>query len=180
MAKELPYFRFTVAEWTNGDISYEDNNVKGVFADVCAFYWFKDCNVSKQMLTKRFPNAKQEIETLIMSNIIKEKGDDLLGINFLDEQHKLLISISKKRAKSGREGGLKRVANAKEMLKQVVKQTLSYNDNNKDKDIYQANASHIKSSKELDTGGALGTMPEEGRDIARDIAKKHKTVGRPE
>ena len=38
----------------------------------------------------------------------------------------------------------------------------------------------LKSSKELDTGGALGTMPEEGRDIARDIAKKHKTVGRTE
>ena len=180
MAKELPYFRFTVAEWTNGNISYEADNVKGVFADVCAFYWFKDCNVSKQMLTKRFPNAKQEIETLIMSNIIKEKSGDLLGINFLDEQYDLLVSISKKRAKSGKLGGLKRVANAKEMLKQMPKQDLSYKDNDKDNNIYQANASISKNSKERDTGGALGTQTPEGEEEARKLKEKFKSKVRVE
>ena len=39
MSKELPFFRFTVSEWLNDDISLESYVLKGIFIDVCAFYW---------------------------------------------------------------------------------------------------------------------------------------------
>ena len=34
MAKELPYFRFTVQEWQNGDIGIESYELKGLFIDI--------------------------------------------------------------------------------------------------------------------------------------------------
>jgi len=141
VAKELPYFRFTVAEWLQGDISMEKYNIKGVFIDVCAYYWFKNCIITKQLLIKRFPNASEEIKQLISLQIIKEKENDLLEINFLNEQYKLLVGISNKRSKAGKIGGLRRVVNVKQMPKQMPKQSLSYKDNNKDnnKDKYNNN-----------------------------------------
>ena len=33
MAKELPYFRFTAAEWLNDDISLESYELKGLFIE---------------------------------------------------------------------------------------------------------------------------------------------------
>jgi len=64
MAKELPYFRFTVAEWLNDDISLESYKLQGVFASICAFYWFQDCSITKAKLKKRFSDAQEEIEAL--------------------------------------------------------------------------------------------------------------------
>ena len=58
MAKELPYFRFTVAEWMNGDIDMESYEIKGLFMDVCAWYWFKNCDVTREMLEKKFTNTR--------------------------------------------------------------------------------------------------------------------------
>jgi hypothetical protein len=53
MAKELPYFRFTATEWLNGDISLESFELKGLFIDLCSYYWFKDCSVTVAMLEKK-------------------------------------------------------------------------------------------------------------------------------
>ena len=65
MSKELPYFRFTVSEWLNGDISLEDFTSKGVFIDICAFYWFRDYSVTIAMLEKHYSYArhKEKIRT---------------------------------------------------------------------------------------------------------------------
>ena len=49
MAKELPYFRFTVQDWQNKDISLESYEMKGLFIDICGFYsWHcKICYIGK-------------------------------------------------------------------------------------------------------------------------------------
>jgi len=143
MAKEMPYFRWTVSEWLNGDISMESKSMKGVFADICSYYWFKDCTMTKQLLSKRFPNDSAEIEMLIESNIIKQDGDKLL-INFLDEQHQELLEISKKRALAGKKGGLASLSKRQANAKQMVKQTSSY----KEKENYKDNTGQLPSAEE--------------------------------
>ena len=126
MAKELPYFRFTSAEWLNDDISLESYETKGLFIDVCAYYWAQDCDITLAKLEKKFSNATNLLKQLIESDIIKhENKHDKIKIDFLLTQYDLLSDKRKRRQKAGSKGG-----NAKAMLKQKG----SYKDNNKDKE----------------------------------------------
>lgn len=130
MAKELPYFRFTASEWLNDDISLESYEIKGLFADVCSYYWMQDCNVTLDKLTKRFSNATILLQQLIKSNIIKhEIRHDKVNIEFLIKQYDLLSEKRKGRQVAGSKGG-----NAKAMLKQKHSYKDKDKDNNKDKD----------------------------------------------
>lgn len=137
MSKELPYFRFTASEWLNDDISLESYETKGIFIDICAYYWFKDCSVTKALLEKRFSNCHATLKRLFDTGIIKLRTDsDFIDINFLNIQFDLLSECRKRRQCAGSKGGKKRSSNAKAMLKQ----TSSYKDkdkyNNKDKERY--------------------------------------------
>jgi hypothetical protein len=128
MAKELPYFRFTVQEWQNGDISMESYELKGLFIDVCGFYWMKDCIVKKELLYKRFSNAIAMLEQLLSNEIIKVDSDNNICIEFLNEQFDLLSENRKKRQLAGQKGGLSKSSNATAMLQQ----NSSYKDKDKD------------------------------------------------
>jgi hypothetical protein len=130
MAKELPYFRFTVQEWQNGDIAIESYELKGLFIDVCGFYWMRDCSIDIAMLEKRFKDAKDLLKQLIDIDVLKLSNNNQININFLDEQFDLLSEKRLKRQLAGKKGGLAKSSNAKAMLKQ----NSSYKDNNKDKD----------------------------------------------
>ncbi len=125
MAKELPYFRFTASEWLNDDISLESYELKGLFADICAYYWTQDCDCTLDRLKKKFSNATILLQKLIESNIIKhENKHDKIKIDFLLTQYDLLSEKRKLRQNAGSKGG-----NAKAMLKQKD----SYKDNNNNK-----------------------------------------------
>jgi len=140
MAKELPYFRFTVQEWQNGNISLESYELKGLFIDVCSYYWIQNCSITLAMLNKRFKDAKNLIEQLIELEIIKVDTEDFIIIHFLNKQLEALSENKQKRSEAGRKGGLKRASNAKAMLKQ----SLSYKDKDKDKDKYKDKGSKNK------------------------------------
>jgi hypothetical protein len=126
MAKELPYFRFTVQDWQNGKISLESYELQGLFISVCGYYWINDCSLTLTMLQKKFSNAKDLLKELISLNIIKhENRHDKVEIEFLNIQYDLLSEKRKLRQIAGSKGG-----NAKAMLKQKD----SYKDKDKDKD----------------------------------------------
>ena len=126
MAKELPYFRFTVQDWQNKDISLESYELKGLFIDICGFYWINDCNTTLTILKKKFSNATILLDELVKLDIIKhEKKHDKIEIDFLNKQYDLLSEKRKLRQSAGSKGG-----NAKAMLKQKH----SYKDKDKDKD----------------------------------------------
>lgn len=130
MSKELPYFRFMVTEWLNDDISLENYEVKGVFADICAYYWFKDCSITQAMLQKKFSNAETLIKNLFSNGIIKTKQDsDFIEIKFLNEQFDQLSESRKRRQNAGAKGGKQRSSNAKAKLKQ----SKVYKEKNKNK-----------------------------------------------
>lgn len=126
MAKELPYFRFTVQDWQNGKIDLERYELKGLFIDLCGYYWINDCTLTLTMLQKKFSNAKDMILELIELDIIKhENRHDKVEIEFLNKQYDLLSEKRKLRQVAGSKGG-----NAKAMLKQ--KDSYKDKDNNKD------------------------------------------------
>ncbi|CAB4165286.1 hypothetical protein UFOVP916_8 [uncultured Caudovirales phage] len=126
MATELPYFRFTVQEWQNGNISLERYELQGLFISICGYYWMQDCSITLALLQKKFSNAIPLINELIELGILKhEKKHDKINIDFLMTQFDLLSEKRKLRQVAGSKGG-----NAKAMLKQKG----SYKDNNKYKD----------------------------------------------
>jgi len=85
MAKELPYFKFYINEWVNGDITLEDYELQGIFINVCGYYWSKDCDLSLINLNKKFRGFEDKIKQLIDSKIIKVIGENV-AISFLNEQ----------------------------------------------------------------------------------------------
>ncbi len=86
MAKELPYFKFFVSEWTDGDITLEDYDVQGFFINLCSYYWSKECDVTLTKALKKFRDIDiKVIDLLKESNIIKINDGNII-INFLDEQ----------------------------------------------------------------------------------------------
>lgn len=134
MAKDLPYFRFTVSEWLNDDISLEDYHLQGVFICVCSFYWFQDCSIAKAKLKKRFSDAEEEIEQLLELGILKEGDDGFIQIKFLDDQYDMLSEKRKKRVEAGRKGGLASSKLRSSNAKVTLNQSSSYKDNDKDKE----------------------------------------------
>jgi len=133
MSKELPYFRFYVSEWLNDDISLEDEITKGIFIDVCAFYWFRDCSITKAMLKKRFSNNEEQLNNLFNAGIIKEKnGNEFIEIKFLDIQFDELSELRKRRQEAGRKGGKQGLSKPKAKHKQNT--SYKDKDNNKDKE----------------------------------------------
>jgi hypothetical protein len=159
MAKELPYFRFTASEWLNDDISLETYEAKGVFIDVCAFYWSQDCDVTLTKLNKKFSNATILLKQLIESGIIKhENKHDKIKIDFLMIQYDLLSEKRKLRQSAGSKGG-----NAKAMLKQKC----SYKDNNKDNNkdnILKPKKCLFKDSEIFDKNKFKAAFPEWQKD----------------
>ena len=107
MAKDLPYFKFFVSEWNDGDITLEDFEVQGLFINICSYYWSKECDVKFDRLYKRFRGCESIIQTLLESSIIKEDNESLI-ISFLDEQQEERDSTSKKNSLAGKASAEKR------------------------------------------------------------------------
>lgn len=146
MSKELPYFRFHVQEWQNGDISLENFDLQGLFISICGYYWIKDCSITLAVLEKRYNYAKADIKSLIELNILKHNSDtDIIDILFLNEQFDLLSNNRKAKQKAGSEGGKKKASNAKALLKQKS----SYKDKDKDKDNIPKITEFLEHGKQL-------------------------------
>lgn len=107
MANELPWFRFTVQAWQNGKISVEDYCLKGLFVDICGYYWIQDCLIDYNILLKKFRGYENHINELISLGIIKKSKTNQISIKFLDEQFELLSNSHKSKKESGAKGGIK-------------------------------------------------------------------------
>lgn len=85
MAKELPYYKFEVLPYLTGDICLERWELQGIFTNICAYYWSKDCQISFVVLFKKYKGYESLIQELIDLDIFKVDGD-YLSIHFLNEQ----------------------------------------------------------------------------------------------
>jgi len=138
MAKELPYFRFTSQEWQNGLISLESYHLKGLFIDICSYYWVQNCKVKETDLHKKF-QCKADVKKLRELKIIKLTKKGEIKILFLDEQLKTLSKARKLKQLAGAKGGKQKSSNAKAQLKQKP----SYKDKDKDKEKDRKNKEHV-------------------------------------
>jgi len=137
MSKELPYFRFTPQQWQNGDISLESHATKGLFVDICSYYWLKNCDLTLDKLTTKVSKWTQKsrqkanirLEVLAECGAIHIVGDEV-RIVFLDCQLADILNKSHKLSEAGKKG-----VEAREKKKQARhKPPLSIKDKDKDKD----------------------------------------------
>ena len=109
MAKELPYFKFTPDEWLIGDITIEDFSIQGLFINICAYYWKRDCSITIAHLWQRYSTANQEhIKTLFNKGILKKDSCDNVKIMFLDEQLKEVKKEKSAKIEAGKAGAAAR------------------------------------------------------------------------
>jgi hypothetical protein len=104
MAKELPYFQFEPAEYLTKDISFCTLSAQGLFINICAYYWQRNCELKKSQFIKRFRNNEAEFNELINEGVIDLNDDDIC-IKFLDRQRDEAISKSQKNSINGSKGG---------------------------------------------------------------------------
>lgn len=124
MAKELPYFKFIVADWLTGDIVYESFAVQGLFINICAIYWQRNGILSIDDINKRFKNP---VELADLSGRYFSLHDGFISIKFLNEQFEERKRLSFTNSNNGSLGGkskalktLGKQANAKRTLSEGV------------------------------------------------------------
>ena len=105
MAKELPYFKFEPAEYLTKDISFCSLGAQGLFINICAYYWQRNCKLTKDQLLKRL-NHNKEFDELIDEGVIdlKENGQTIV-IKFLDMQLLDVAKTSSQNSVNGAKGG---------------------------------------------------------------------------
>ncbi len=131
MAKELPYFRFTLQEWQNGAITDMPDSAQGVFINVCCFYWANNCEVTEETLLKRFKTKTKTIQKLIKSEVIKSQNG-IIMVSFLDKQLLELNRTHSFYSDCGKKG--QKAKKSKTPLTPPLKSQVNYKDKDKDKD----------------------------------------------
>lgn len=109
MSTIIPYFKFYPGEYLAKSISYESNEVQGLFIRACAMYWGNECRMSFDDLSKRL--GETNVQKLVNLSFLKKKRNRI-HITFLDFQYSELSEKHKLRVEAGRKGGL---SNAKAM-----------------------------------------------------------------
>jgi len=112
MGKRLPYFQFEPGEYLAGDIMFCSYGAQGIFNSICSLYWQKECELNYSQIIKRLGN-EDLISELIQEKIIKV-DNDIIIINFLDEQYIKATEKSKVNSTNGSKGALKRWQNNSE------------------------------------------------------------------
>jgi len=147
MSKELPYFKFNVPDWIIGNIQLCSYEVKGIFIDICAFYWRNDCDITIQDLEvlikaskQCFSNARSMLQA---KSIIAINDKEKVSIKFLDKQFKERIESHQKRVNAGSKGGKAKAlnsspSNALALLEHTVSNSNSNNFNSLIEDIFLA------------------------------------------
>ena len=103
MAKYLPYFQFEPAEYLTGDISFCSLSAQGLFVNICAYYWQRECQLSKDQLLRRL-NHENEFNELVNEGVICVENDEI-SIKFLDSQFQEINKKSKINSANGKKGG---------------------------------------------------------------------------
>ena len=103
MAKELPYFQFEPAEYLTKDVSFCSLAAQGLFSNICAYYWQRQCNLTQAQFLRRL-NHPVEFNELLEQGVVDLK-DDFIIIKFLDIQHDKATNFSKEQTRKGLLGG---------------------------------------------------------------------------
>lgn len=101
MAKELPYYKFNVAEFLLGRISSEKPAIIGMFVLAGCHYWHKKCDINRSEIEKKV--KKSFIKKLISLEYLIEI-ENKIRIPYLDEQWLELSESKTKQVEGGKKG----------------------------------------------------------------------------
>lgn len=104
MAKELPYFQFEPAQYLTGNIQFCSLEAQGLFINICAIYWQRECNLTLEQINKKF-NKSDLVSELIDNDVIKTHSS-IIDIEFLDEQFETITKSKSRLSEAGRKGAL--------------------------------------------------------------------------
>jgi len=79
------------------------DSCKGVFADICPYYWVQNCDVTIEALFEKFKTKNKTIQKLIERQVIKDQNG-IVCISFLNEQWSKLNSDKKYFSEMGKLG----------------------------------------------------------------------------
>lgn len=112
MAKDLPYFKFIISEWNDGDVTLCSLEAQGLFINLCSLYWSQEGDLSLSKSKRRFSGCNATAwDELINDHVIKIDGDNIV-INFLDEQFEERGKLSTTNAQNASKGWEKRKKDA--------------------------------------------------------------------
>jgi hypothetical protein len=103
MAKELPYYQFEPAQYLTKDISFCSLEMQGLFTNICAYYWQRECKLTRDQFLRRLNHPKL-FDELVSEGIIDLKENDII-IKFLDAQYEKATRTSKTNSINGSKGG---------------------------------------------------------------------------
>ena len=181
IARRLPYFKFFVSEWSDGDITLEDYKTQGVFINICAYYWSNECSVKFSKVKKKFKNVNKNIfDNLINCKIMKIDSNDNLIINFLDEQKNERLKTAEKNKINGSKGGRPITQNKPNSSSSVSDSKTQTEDNKKKEEKKKKREDKTSSSpKEFSTdiknilNDTIGLFP---KNIVNNLTEKSKFI----
>jgi hypothetical protein len=108
MAKELPYFKFEPNQWENGNIQMCSREDKGLYIDLCSMYWSRLGNMPLKLAIQKLCGGNATALDSLHEEGIIHIIDDLISIDFLNEQLLEFEDTSKQNSKNAKLGWDKR------------------------------------------------------------------------
>ncbi len=168
MAKNFPYFKFFPTEWLTGNIAYEDLEIQGLFINICSIYWQRDGVLSIEDIKRRY-KKENLIDSLVSGSFIKVENE-LISIDFLNEQLDAANHISRKNSENGKKSAALKALKLKEKSTTVE---LSLNESstnkNKNKNESKLEVNNIDSRKLKFADTLKPYLEKYGRDMLKDF-----------
>jgi len=154
MAKELPYFQFEPAQYLTGNIQFCSLEAQGLFINICAIYWQRECDLFLNQVLKKFD--KNDLVNELIDNDVIKTDFDKIRIEFLDEQFDIITKSKSRLSQAGKKGALiKKQATLKPPLSDV-EATLKQLDKIREYKIIEDNINNIDYFfKDLENGNEL-------------------------
>lgn len=168
MAKNFPYFKFFPTEWLTGNIAYEDLEIQGLFINICSIYWQRDGVLSIEDIKRRY-KKENLIDSLVSGSFIKVENE-LISIDFLNEQLDAANHISRKNSENGKKSAALKALKLKEISTSVeiaLNESSTNKNKNKNKSKEEVNNIDVRKLKFADT--LKPYLEKYGRDMLKDF-----------
>jgi len=158
MAKELPYFKFEPNQWENGNIQICSREDKGLFLDLCSMYWSRLGDVPFKLAVQKLCGGNAGAFELLLSESIFEVADNMICIDFLNEQLEEFENTSKTNSQNAKEGWKKRRKQKDLPFEQSEKDATALKSQSENDVIREEKRREEKKTEEKKTESAIGFL----------------------